>query len=106
MPPERRRKAAEARSRVAELLPLAARLGVPVLAGTDVVGSIPREVALLAEMGLEPSQALAAASVWARRFVDGEAPRADIVTYEHDPRDDPALLAHPAAVVLGGTRVR
>jgi imidazolonepropionase-like amidohydrolase len=41
--------------RLSELLPLVIRLGVPVLAGTDVVGSIPREVELLAAMGLEAS---------------------------------------------------
>ena len=29
----------------------------PVLAGTDVTGSIPREVALLSQMGLEPTDA-------------------------------------------------
>jgi imidazolonepropionase-like amidohydrolase len=36
-----RRRLREGRARVAELLPVAARLGVPVLAGTDVTGSIP-----------------------------------------------------------------
>ena len=29
-----------------------------MLAGTDVTGSIPREVALLSQMGLEPTDAL------------------------------------------------
>jgi hypothetical protein len=43
------------RARIAELLPLAVRLGVPVLAGTDVTRSIPPEVALLAQLGLEPA---------------------------------------------------
>jgi hypothetical protein len=36
--PGRRRGFAEGQARVAELLPLAVRLGVPVLAGTDVTG--------------------------------------------------------------------
>jgi hypothetical protein len=36
--PKRRRGFAEGRARVAGLLPLAVRLGVPVLAGTDVTG--------------------------------------------------------------------
>jgi hypothetical protein len=40
-------------ARIAELLPLAVRLGVPVLAGTDVTGSIPQEAALLTRMGPE-----------------------------------------------------
>ena len=103
--PRRRRGFAEGRARVAELLPLAVRLGVPVLAGTDVTGSIPREVALLAQMGLEPKDALAAASTWPRRFLGAPA-TADIVTYHHDPREDPGQLAHPAAVVAGGIRLR
>jgi hypothetical protein len=30
----------------------------------------------------------------------------DLVTYEEDPRDDPAVLGRPAAVVAGGFRVR
>jgi hypothetical protein len=95
----------EGRARIAELLPLAVRLGVPVLAGTDVTGSIPREVALLAQMGLEPQDALAAASTWPRRFL-GAAKTADVVTYDRDPRQDPDQLARPAAVVAGGIRLR
>ena len=105
LPPERRHKVHESRERLAELLPLAARLGVPVLAGTDVTGSIPREVALLAQMGLDPKDALAAASAWPRRYL-GAAATADIVTYHHDPRNDPGQLANPAAVVADGTRLR
>ena len=84
---------------------MAARLGVPVLAGTDVTGSIPREVALLDRMGLQPHDALAAASTWPRRFL-GAAATADIVTYNHDPRQDPDQLTRPAAVVTGGIRLR
>jgi imidazolonepropionase-like amidohydrolase len=105
MPPGRRRRLREGRARIAELLPLAARLGVPVLAGTDVTGSIPREVALLAQMGLEPKDALAAASTWPRQFI-GAAATADLVTYQHDPREDPGQLAHPADEGAGGTRLR
>lgn len=105
-PPERRERARQVRSRLPELLSHAVRAGVPVLAGTDVVGSIPQEVALLAEMGLEPAQALAAASVWPREFIDPSQDRADIVTYHHDPRDDPSELRRPAAVVVAGRRLR
>jgi imidazolonepropionase-like amidohydrolase len=105
MPPAHRARLQQGRARIAELLPRAVRLGVPVLAGTDVTGSIPREVALLSQMGLEPNDALAAASVWPRRFI-GHATTADIVTYYHDPRDDPDQLRDPAAVVAGGTRLR
>jgi imidazolonepropionase-like amidohydrolase len=55
MAPGRRRRLREGLARVTELLPLAVRLGVPVLAGTDVTGSIPGKVALLAQTGLEPA---------------------------------------------------
>ena len=103
--PQRRRRFQDGYARIAELLPLAVRLGVPVLAGTDVTGSIPQEVALLAQMGLEPRDALAAASTWPRRFLRVLA-AADVVTYHHDPREDPGQLAHPAAVVAGGVRLR
>jgi imidazolonepropionase-like amidohydrolase len=101
---KRRRGFAEGYARVAELPPLAVRLGVPVLAGTDVTGSIPREVALLAQMGLDPRDALAAASTWPRRFLGAPA-TTDIVTYQHDLRQDPGQLACPAAVVADGIRL-
>jgi imidazolonepropionase-like amidohydrolase len=65
----------------------------------------PREVALLAQLGLEPKEALAAASAWPRSFLGAPA-TADIVTYHHDPRENPGQLAHPAAVVAGGIRLR
>ena len=103
--PQRRRRFQEAQARIAELLPMAVRLGVPVLAGTDVTGSIPQEVALLARMGLAPDDALAAASTWPRRFLGAPA-AADIVTYHHDPRQDPDQLVSPAAVVANGVRLR
>lgn len=93
-------------------LPRAVSLGVPVLAGTDTVahGSIAAEVALLADFGLDPVDALRAATTTARAFLgapslDDGAP-ADVVTYDADPRDDPAVLRSPAAVVLRGVRVR
>ncbi len=105
LPPGRRCRLQEGRERLAELVPVAARLGVPVLAGTDVTGSIPREVALLSQTGLEPRQALAAASTWPRQFI-GSPATADIVTYHHDPREDPDQLKDPAAVVVAGTRLR
>ena len=75
-----------------------------MLAGTDVTGSIPREVALLSQMGLEPTDALAAASTWPRRFLGAGQRR-----HRHlppRPRDDPSQLANPAAVVASGTRLR
>jgi Amidohydrolase family len=104
LPDEERRYLEGARERLLALLPLAVSLGVPVLAGTDAEGSIPQEVALLARLGLQPAEALAAASTWPRQYL-GAAATSDIVTYHHDPRDDPDELARPAAVIVGGTRL-
>jgi len=68
------------------------------MTGTDVVGTVAREVALLAE--LAPTAALAAASTAARRYLGlaglTEGRPADLVTYHDDPRDDPTLLAQPS----------
>lgn len=105
-PVQRRNRARDARERFRELLPLAVSLGVPVLAGTDVVGTIAQEVSLLAELGLEPREALAAATEWPRQFLGFDGARADVVGYAHDPREDPAQLADPVAVVIDGTRRR
>jgi hypothetical protein len=48
------------------------------------------------------------ASPWtvARTFLDFQPSSANIVTYAHDPRDDPGLLSNPAAVAVNGIRVR
>ncbi|HXW44370.1 MAG TPA: amidohydrolase family protein [Streptosporangiaceae bacterium] len=105
-----RRRNAEHRERLRELLPLARRLGVPVLAGTDSAGTIAREVALLAENGLEPAEALAAATTTGYRVL-GEShgqpgQPATLVTYQDDPRQDLAVLSSPAAILINGVRVR
>jgi hypothetical protein len=103
--PEIRRRTAEVHERLAELLPYAVTHGVRVLAGTDVVGTIADEIALLVEIGLTPAQAITAAGSHARDFL-GVHPDGDIVTYDADPLADPAVLARPAAVVVRGFRVR
>jgi imidazolonepropionase-like amidohydrolase len=109
-PQEARRRVAEQRDRLTELLPLAHRLGVPILAGTDTAGTLAGEIALLAQHGLAPAQALAAATTTAHRYlgVDTETTGqpATLVTYDHDPRDDITQLANPRAVIINGTRVR
>jgi imidazolonepropionase-like amidohydrolase len=108
--PERFERYQRARERMVDLLPVAARLGVTVMAGTDTAGTVAREVALLSAFGLSPVDALAAASTSARRFLGlsdlsaGEP--ADLVTYHDDPRGDPDVLARPAAVVARGVRIR
>jgi imidazolonepropionase-like amidohydrolase len=107
--PEQRKRRSRRRERLEYLLPVAAGLGVTILTGTDVVGSIAREVALMTELGLAPNIALAAASTAAHRFlgVGGLSPGelADLVSYHDDPREDPNVLAHPAAVVVQGARI-
>jgi imidazolonepropionase-like amidohydrolase len=108
--PERRKQSLERRERLSHLLPVAAGLGVTIMTGTDIVGTIPREVALMAELGLPPPAALAAASTAARRFLGfadpGGGEPADLVSYDSDPRDDPAILASPVAVFMRGKRLR
>ena len=105
-----RRRAAGFRQRLRELLPLAERLGVPVLAGTDAAGTIAREVVLLAGHGLGPAAALRAATTTGYRFLgepSGQAGQpATLVTYQDDPREDLAVLSAPTAIVIDGVRVR
>ena len=97
---------------VSQLLPLAARLGVTILTGTDELphGSLASEVAALHRYGLPVTAALAAASTAARSYLglpawENDAP-ADFVAFAADPRQDITALAQPVAVVAGGRRVR
>jgi imidazolonepropionase-like amidohydrolase len=92
------------------MLPMAAAAGVVIMTGTDTAGTVVDEVRTLIDFGLTPVQALRAATTDARQFL-GEASLvegapADVVTFEEDPREDPAALGRPAAVILGGQRVR
>ena len=103
--PEVRTRVGELRERLRDHLPYAAAHGVRILAGTDVVGTIADEIALLVNHGLTTEQAIAAAGSLARDFL-GIHPDGDMVTYDDDPREDPAVLARPAAVVVRGVRVR
>ena len=109
-PEKVRRRVAEYRERLGELLPLAHRLGVPILTGTDVAGTLAREVALLAEHGLPPAAALAAATTTGYRFLgepfDQPGRPATLVTYQDDPREDLEVLSAPSAVLIDGIRVR
>jgi imidazolonepropionase-like amidohydrolase len=83
---------------------------VPVLAGTDVAGTIAGEVAMLARHGLDPAEAIAAATTTAYGFLGEDPARAgspaNLVSYESDPRNDPSVLAAPAAVIVNGVRIR
>jgi imidazolonepropionase-like amidohydrolase len=91
------------------MLPRAADRGATILAGTDTAGSVVDEIRHLVAFGLTPTRALEAATTDARAFlglpsleVGGPA---DVVTFDDDPRDDPDVLAHPAAVVQDGIRI-
>ena len=105
-----RRRVADYQQRLHELLPLAYRLGVPILTGTDTAGTIAREVALLAEHGLEPAAALAAATTAGYQFLgepfDQPGQPVTLVTYHDDPREDLAILSSPSAILIDGVRVR
>lgn len=109
-PPEWAARRAERIGLMQRLLPAAHRLGVPILTGSDVVGTVAGEVAAFVALGLDPTAALAAATTTARDYLGlpalaAGAP-ADLVTYDADPRDDPEVLRRPAAVVARGRRVR
>jgi imidazolonepropionase-like amidohydrolase len=72
------------------LLPVAVRLGVTVMTGTDVAGTVADEVSLLAQFGLPPVEALRAATTAARAFLGAPTleagARGDVVTDDADPR--------------------
>jgi imidazolonepropionase-like amidohydrolase len=90
-------------------VPLGARLGVTILAGTDASGTVAEEVAHLRGFGLEPAAALGAATTTARTFLGVPAMTlgapADVVTYDADPREHSEVLDRPAAIVLRGQRI-
>lgn len=88
----------------------AVQAGVDVFAGTDAGmgthGRVAAEVACLVDAGVDPHDAMGAASWRARTWlglpgVEEGAP-ADLVIYRDDPRADPTVLWHPTAVVLDG----
>lgn len=108
--PEGRRRLQATEERTQELLRLAVRLSVPILTGTDVAGSVAGEVAQLVRLGLDPADAIAAATTSAYGFLglapDRPGTPANVVTYKEDPLGNPEVLLSPAAVVIGGVRVR
>lgn len=88
--------------------------GVQLLPGTDAGGyqahgSLPAELSRWPELGLNAAEILDFATWRARDFLGAptlaEGAPADLVVYEHDPRDDIAVLAEPALVVLRGESV-
>ncbi len=107
--PERRERQRDLLDNYRALLAPAAARGVTILAGTDTAGTLVDEIRHLIAFGLTPVQALRAATTDARAFLGvpsiGAGAPADVVTFEEDPREDPAALTRPAAVVLGGMRI-
>jgi imidazolonepropionase-like amidohydrolase len=89
---------------LASILPLTEQYGVRVLTGSDVVGTVAREIDMLVQHGLSVEQALTAASTGAQDFL-GLTGAGSLVTYDADPREHPEVLATPAAVVLNNRRI-
>jgi hypothetical protein len=91
-------------------VPLAAQLGVTLLASTDTCGTVADEVERWVGWGVEPSIAVGAASWDARRYLGAngltEGASADVVTFDEDPRLDPSVLRRPAAILLRGGRIK
>ncbi len=96
--------------RLRRLLPLAERLGVVVLAGTDWHPQVlpSDEVAELIDAGLSRDAAFAAAATRAREFLHvnlSVVGGRDLVVVPADPRADPSVLERPLLVAANGTRV-
>jgi imidazolonepropionase-like amidohydrolase len=103
LPPERLPHLEALQEHYRHHLPIALRAGVTVMAGSDAAVPLARDIALLAEHGLTPIEAIEAATSAARTYLDVQ-PSGDLVTFDTDPREDPAVLANPSAVVLRGER--
>jgi imidazolonepropionase-like amidohydrolase len=85
--------------------------GVPIYAGTDagsmvVHGRIADEVEALKGIGMSAGEALGAACWDARRWLGrpglDHGASADLLCYNDDPRQGPAVLNRPDLVVLRG----
>jgi imidazolonepropionase-like amidohydrolase len=96
---------------VRDMVGAATEAGVRIYAGTDAGGGIKHgeiaaEVLALAEAGLSPTAALAAASWEARKWLGWqgltEGAPADVVAYETDPRKDLSVLKNPSRILLRG----
>jgi imidazolonepropionase-like amidohydrolase len=103
--PERLERRHRREEHLTAMLPLAHQYGVRILAGSDMIGTIPTEIAQLADHGLTITQALEAATTTATDFL-GLTGSDNLVTYEADPRAHPEVLATPTSVVLRGNRMR
>lgn len=100
--------------RVRQLLSAAPRLGVVVLAGTDLSvphGELATEAAALVRYGMSAEDAVHSVSLAAYDYVGlpdplGEGADADLVALDGDPRDDITILQRPRLVMRRGRVVR
>ncbi len=100
----------EGLDRVRQLLPGAGAAGVSVLAGSDLSvphGRIGEEVVRLVQFGLDPAEAMDAASKNAYRYAGVETGfrpglPADLVSFAADPRDEIETLLAPVLVIRNG----
>jgi imidazolonepropionase-like amidohydrolase len=103
----------EGEERLRTLIPIARRQGVRVLTGTDVSmkhGAVVRELLALVELGMEPADAVFAATRDAWEFLGLpkfgiEGKPADFLIVSGDPLQRPELLSEPTLVVRAGSVV-
>lgn len=102
-------------SRRYETVAAAHDAGLPIYLGTDAGGSLPhglvaQEAAELVRAGMSTIEVLTAATWGARSWLGrpglDEGESADLVVYQADPREDIAVLAAPARIVMRGRVVR
>ncbi len=97
-------------SGVESMVASAFEAGIPIYAGTDAGGALAHgriadEIQALIAAGVPAADAIGAASWRAREWLGfpdplAEGAPADLVVFGADPREQPAVLAHPARVIL------
>lgn len=103
-----RRVVREALDQTRAMLPIARRLGITILAGSDGWGQLADELDALIRYGLTPMEALVAGSTAGREFLGEpgveEGACADLIHFAGDPRLDPAHLRRAEVLMLDGRR--
>ena len=104
VPPSLQDQARDSLRNIRALLPVAERLGVTIMAGTDEhPNDFVGEVCKLHDYGLSTRAALHAAAGAARAFLGlpawQEGAPADVVLFDDDPRERLGVLSKPVAVV-------